>query len=516
MRVSYAVLLSCAASAMAVDFFACDRDKAATPGEVMVEITTNLDVPSDLNSVQIVVSANGVTELNETVTVGPNSLALPATVGVVVGSGVDPSTPAKIDVIGYRSMAPQVLAEAVVTIPETGVVVLRMPLDALCLGQFVKNPAAGDGGFARDGGSSSATPYVPSCPKGETCVEGTCQNETVSPGSLSPFDPSDLGGGADATFDGAPGQCFGVNQCFGANGSLATEAAATVVNGQCTLSTPTQNLNIATGLPPGASPDAGLCSPPGEPLAPLPKATGATAGWTALSSSSVALPAAVCKNSCTVFVSHVCPSMTAATPLCTAGFRDDGGTVGSTTGSGSASGTSSGSASSHSGSQGNDSGTSCSSPEECAPSDHCCVQSGASGTSEGTCAVNCTNGDLTLCDGTMDCAQGTVCCTYPGGPAPGACLSAPECSSKTSGSGSSSSSGGSSSSGTGSSSNESSSSSHGSSSSMNSSSSNSSSSSGSSSASGTGDGGSSGSGTGTGSCGVGSPPNFGPKCTGEN
>ncbi len=307
-----------------VALLSCDRDKDATPGEVMVEVTSDLQVPQDLSSIQIVVSANGVTQLDQTSALGPDDLQLPATFGVIAGANVAPSTPAKIDVIGYRTSAsgaplPQIVNEAVVTIPESGIVLLRMPLDYLCLNQLKANPAASDAGSRGDGGGSSAAPYVPSCPAGETCLAGACVPETVTSGSLPAFAPDEVTSGQySAAAD--TGACFNVATCF-------ARAVAVMPGGApCSFAVPSGlaagDLNVAIETS-TTSAGEGTCLSDGACLVPLDEGPG---GWT-LSGETVDLPVAVCATRAKVVVSGACGSKASATPLCTgaAGTLPDAG-----------------------------------------------------------------------------------------------------------------------------------------------------------------------------------------------
>jgi hypothetical protein len=277
----------------------------------MVEITSDLAVPSDLNSVQIVVSANGVTQLDQTTALGPGNLSLPATIGVIVGPNADPATPARIDIIGYRSTVngvalPQVVNEAVVTIPETGIVLLRMPLDYLCLNQFKANPSATDAG-SDAGGEGTSAPYVPSCPSGETCVAGACTPDSVPASTLPAYSPSQLFGGG-LTADS--GTCFDVSTCFATTTTLALPAGS-----PCTIPLPADvnaaDVNVAI-LTSTDSDGEGVCLEDGDCLVPLDEGSG---GFT-VSGKTVTLPAAVCSLATKVVVSPSCPSKTAADPLC--------------------------------------------------------------------------------------------------------------------------------------------------------------------------------------------------------
>jgi len=331
--------------ACSVVALACDREKAATPGEVMVEVTTNLAVPQDLSSIQILVSSNGVTQLDQTNAVGPGNLALPATFGVVVGPTADPSAPAKIDVIGYRNDAngkalPQIVNEAIVTIPESGIVLLRMPLDYLCLGQFIANPAAKDGGVGADGGSTSVAPYISSCATGESCQAGTCQPETMPSSALPVFAPTEVYGGGGGPDSGA---CFDVVQCFGGTSQVVP---VTLIDGGCQLTTTLANLNVAIETTNGL----GVCAPGGGCFAVLDEVTSGALGWSSVSNGNIALPPVVCGEK--IVVSHTCASKTADVPVCSVA---DSGAVTLTSGSGSQSGsttsTQSGSTTSESGSE---------------------------------------------------------------------------------------------------------------------------------------------------------------------
>ena len=132
--------------------------------ELDIALSTDLAIPDDLDSIRIersvpdISTASFTTEEHE---LGPTGLELPT---VLRFSGLSqPEFDRSVDVrvVAWKGATPVVFAEALFTMPDTGVVVVPLVLEARCAGQ-VKTLAD----------SSLAS----SCPDLQTCRAGHCES----------------------------------------------------------------------------------------------------------------------------------------------------------------------------------------------------------------------------------------------------------------------------------------------------------------------------------------------------
>jgi hypothetical protein len=259
----------------------------------MVEVTSDMPIPQYLDEIQIRVTSNGVPQLaGDYSLTGGASLAIPATLGVVVGAGANPSAPAKIDVVGLLAGTAKVINEAIVTIPETGIVLLRMPLEYLCLDKVAST-------------GKTDSPYAPDCPPNESCQEGVCAPDTVSGSSLPTYDPGEVFGGASGP---GKGDCFTVNTCFAKTKNVTPVDPS---GGGCSFTLPSgynaANLNVAVSSTVG-------CTAGKTCIFPLDQSP--VTGWT-LTGNVVTVPAGLCMSPLpSVIVSDECPSKLPSVPLC--------------------------------------------------------------------------------------------------------------------------------------------------------------------------------------------------------
>jgi hypothetical protein len=278
-----------------------------TPGQLVVAIDTDMALPEQIDVIELVVTANGNTLLDNPmpVGVGTNTQTIPATLTLVAGS--DPDLPATIRVIGWRNNQPRTLREIVTPVPTDRVALLRMPVQWLCDGT-VAATATDDGGA---GGG-----YASTCGAGMTCEAGSCVTSKVpDPSTLETYTPQAVFGGAQAPMaSGAStmttsGTCFDTVPCLAAGTVMEPDA-------DCTVPTVAGGMGMNVGLRVNGD---GICDQSGTTCF-VGLDGNSDEGWKQ-QKDRVALPPAVCKKMhegtvAGVVVSTSCPTKTVATPPC--------------------------------------------------------------------------------------------------------------------------------------------------------------------------------------------------------
>jgi alpha-tubulin suppressor-like RCC1 family protein len=264
--------------------------KAEPKGELMLSIQTDMSIPKDVDLVRIEVKRYGVLLFGRDFPVGPDGVHIPATLAIVAGKEV---APVIIRIIARHGGKLRVLREATTTVPTDRVALLRMPIQWLCDGQ-AKEPEPGQ--------------VESTCPEGQTCVAGTCQDQAVDSATLPPYSPGEVFGGGTGAGDGV---CLDTVTCF------AKGAAAVVDLSSCSIAMPensTAGINIALVRPPNTE---GICGPD---ACLIPLDANSDAGWRE-QGSHIVLPAVVCKRLqdgmvTAVAVTTACPTKTESVPTC--------------------------------------------------------------------------------------------------------------------------------------------------------------------------------------------------------
>ena len=245
--------------------FATHCSTPVAPGELVMVLQTDLSLPKDVDSVQLSVLVRGDPRLDQVFDQlgADGSLKIPASLGVVIQDGGDPSTPVTFRVTAFRAGVPKILREVVTTVPPDRVAALRMPVQWLCWDQVKVD----------DLGKASS-----SCPDGETCVAGSCVDKTVDASRLANYDQGQVFGGGTGKGDGS---CFDVAGCF--TGSLD----AKVDLDACTIAAKS-DVNVAIRVE-----AAGICGGAG---CFVPLDAESEFGWTTASEGVLQLPVSVCER----------------------------------------------------------------------------------------------------------------------------------------------------------------------------------------------------------------------------
>lgn len=290
-RLSHAAL---GALVLGFGFGVAPSCKALPASETMVILQTDLSLPKDVDKVTIEVLVRGDRRhFNTFEKLGnEDSLKIPASIGLTLDDGTDPSTPVTFRVTAFQLSKARVLREVVTTIPKDRLVALRLPIQWLCWDQ-VQSDAEGN-------------PQT-TCPENQTCIAGTCADKTVDPTTLDDYAPDQVfGGGSGTNNDGA---CFDTSACFDASQDAPLDLTA------CTIAA-TDDMNVAIRVD-----SAGICGAAG---CFVPLDAKSDLGWQAGKSGTIQLPAAICQRIkdgkaagvSVVAATTACPLKTSSLPTC--------------------------------------------------------------------------------------------------------------------------------------------------------------------------------------------------------
>ena len=343
-----------------VVWFACS---APSKGALVLNITTDMQAPKDIDVVSLYVTSNGAPKFDYLGRVLPDgTVSLPATLAIV-----EPDTAGaqiRVRVTAFKSQPDgtakaRVLRDVLTTVPHQRVALLRLPLSFLDDGSaqgtlpatLTPGPATGvpDGDTTYDPATSlSSDPgyLTTTCDftKGLTSVDGACVDSTVDSSALPGYDESLVFGDGGLLASGAPASCFDVAGCF----SSATPVAG-LDTVRCSFSTAVPAAQLELAL---LTASTGACTAAGNCYVPLENDP--SEGWT-MSNGTVSLPPGVCTKigqgaRLVQAVGGRCGSLTPAEPICQpaaavpeggapdantadAGCLTDGGVTGSLCGS---------------------------------------------------------------------------------------------------------------------------------------------------------------------------------------
>jgi hypothetical protein len=271
----------------AVVMSSCSHPATKQPGQLVVAISTDMALPEQIDTIEVVVSVNGKTLLDNPMPTGEGFGAQPIPATLTLVAGPDPTVPATIRVIGLRNNVARTLRQVVTTIPSESTAMLRMPVQWLCDGKT-------------------------DCGEGATCKAGKCVLDSEDSSTLPNYEPQSVFGGSEApkSREQVSGACFDTIACL-------ISGTVVVPDDQCTVPMPPSgDTNVNVGL---RVADDGICDATGTTCF-VPLDGKSTEGWT-LENGRIALPTAVCSKLREglvggVVVSSVCATKTASTPPC--------------------------------------------------------------------------------------------------------------------------------------------------------------------------------------------------------
>jgi hypothetical protein len=236
MRTPSPLLAACFAAVLGAGTSGCSEE-ADDKGTLVLQVTSDMKFPEDLDEVGLVVLRDGATMVRKTVQVDgqPASGKIPGTFSVQAGS--DPDARLVFRVFGARKGQIRVVREAITSIPRGRTSSLTMPVQWLCEGDV-------------DTIQNENGDYVPEdkrCAVGETCEAGVCVTSEVPPSTLT------------ALLEGAQGP---VATCVDAPACFASGAMTTLDFADCSAPLPEAGTpaNIAIVLDKTANPAAdGVC-----------------------------------------------------------------------------------------------------------------------------------------------------------------------------------------------------------------------------------------------------------------
>ena len=198
---------------------ACTQDKKP-PGQLVVAIDTDMALPDQIDTIEIVVTADGSTLLDYPMPVGAGRRhpADPRDVDARRGPGPVGRLPPSA-CSGWRNGVARTLRQVTTTVPTDRIATLRMPVQWLCDGLAQPRTDA-------DGGAG----YGLTCPPDQTCQAGSCVDSTVPPATLPTYQAQSVfgGGRAPAGKGTSTGTCFDTIACLVAGTVEAPDDQCTV------------------------------------------------------------------------------------------------------------------------------------------------------------------------------------------------------------------------------------------------------------------------------------------------
>jgi len=308
---SRASFFGCLGACLSLSLGACSNQD---PGELLLVVTTDMAVPTDLNWLDLTVARAGSPDEHRSIEL-KSAASLPGTLAIVAGNREAALVTITLEArTGGKDGDVRVRREARLSLPATGQKMLPMPLNWLC--SDANQPAEG-------------------CGAGKTCDAGRCVDSSITQ-QLGDYTPL------------APAPCFDARDCPLTDDiwDRVTPNIDTIqVEGEgmqlaCFIeakSVPTRPMNVALIIEPGLAGTAGLCAPvtgadpstnhgAGDCFVPLNQ-DDTSNGWQYVSIGSgqhvVRLPSGVCDAARRCSVKRValtfnssCTPKTVSAPLC--------------------------------------------------------------------------------------------------------------------------------------------------------------------------------------------------------
>lgn len=204
----------------------CGGAAKVTDGELVVIVSTDLEVPRDLDAISVQVFRGGSVERTERFE--GNDLTLPLRTALRSEGGKRDDVLVKV--VGGKAGQVIVVREGQARIPAAASLAVTLQLDWLCTGQVAQQVSLEELASARS-----------SCPQGQTCIQGGCGTQILDANTFSAVPP--------ANFD----KCFDLASC------VQTAPQTLNVNlTDCEIERPSSSvgLNIALAVSGGNS---GVC-----------------------------------------------------------------------------------------------------------------------------------------------------------------------------------------------------------------------------------------------------------------
>jgi hypothetical protein len=219
----------------------CSGDKAPRRGELIVAFQTDLSIPKDINFLVVSIYAGGSKRYQSVFPLSPDGkFHLPATLAIIEGEQKNQAVTVRVTGLD-KAQQPQVIRQAVSTVPKERIALMHMPIQFLCM-QKVTPSSDVDGTENYDDDCTS---------KEQTCISGECVPDEVDVNTLPTYAGDLVFGGVN--FPGlAGGQCLDVLGCFAKGATVAPDQ-------DCSVPLPggsEENVNVGLVLPLGGK---GIC-----------------------------------------------------------------------------------------------------------------------------------------------------------------------------------------------------------------------------------------------------------------
>lgn len=190
-----------AAALSSTTFLGC-TDEPTTKGQVMLAVSTDMSIDTDLDRVDVIVERENGKVFNETVDLYPKSggLFTPGTYAIV--EGAEPGEEVRVSLVARRGKTSRVVRELSTKLPRERVAMVNMPIQWLCESEVTSD------------GKQSAC-LADSSKGDKTCNLGLCEDLAVAESQFEEYDPETLYGGYESSLEAArAGACFDVIRCF--------------------------------------------------------------------------------------------------------------------------------------------------------------------------------------------------------------------------------------------------------------------------------------------------------------
>lgn len=265
--------------AVSATAFACAPDSS---GQLMLAVQTDMSLPKDVDAIRIEVFNEGVPKFRkdyERLGTFDQEIRLPGTLALLGSDEPDSAVTVSVSArTGGVNGKVRVMRQVVTTVPQDRIASLQIPLRFIC-----------DGSGEDENGEAKNT-----CPDGQTCIAGSCEDRTIDSSTLPDYEEDDVFAG---------GSCFDPVSCW--NFPVAVD----VDPSDCSFSAPADEsaLNVALAVE-----GDGICGAAG---CFVTLDADSNEGWQLGEDGRIVLPPVVCeKLGASEIVSIVTSSVTSSCP----------------------------------------------------------------------------------------------------------------------------------------------------------------------------------------------------------